>query len=118
MMNFPEEKKSQRKPASSSFRMASNSAQNLINFNDIATAYNSLRNEARGLQVNDSKLTQVTLKARDVTWNPSEMTPKTTRIGRKRIADRGEDSHTTDRTLQEDAEVRIRSGLCRGKQLN
>ncbi|KAK3734163.1 hypothetical protein RRG08_061416 [Elysia crispata] len=99
-------------------KMASNSAQNLIHFNEIATAYNSLSkasgNGPRGLQVNDSKLTLVTLKARDVTWNPSEMTPETTRIGRTRIADRGEDSHTTDRTLQEDAAVQIRSGLCRG----
>ncbi|KAK3734161.1 hypothetical protein RRG08_061414 [Elysia crispata] len=94
-------------------RMASNSAQNLINFNEIATAYNSLSNASgnvpRGLQVNDSKLTQVTLKARDVTWNPSEMTP-VSRRDTKSI----KYSHTTQETMHENASIQIHLGLCTG----
>ncbi|RUS87684.1 hypothetical protein EGW08_004525, partial [Elysia chlorotica] len=86
-------------------------ARNKINFNNIVTRYNSLRGLG-DTEVADSRLIHITLKARDVTWDPPYMEERLLLGDHKPGA-----QAISKQNMKDNVTVTLEEGLCTGKQL-
>ncbi|GFN83962.1 hypothetical protein PoB_001046800 [Plakobranchus ocellatus] len=97
--------------------MASFFGTTTFDFQEIASSHNSLSEQQnnvrsaplRGLRVLETRLVNVTLKAKNVTWDPPHLF-----TSHEQLEESSKESNSSSRNMKETAEVTITQGLCKG----